>query len=140
MPRLKPRKNDFTGSDIFSNTRAIDTKTVSPPKGAPQSHVKLIPLQAPDHRNDLCANVHQSPFSDLFLQHNCNFRVRIQLFEKAVHIDAAKAARKGQVILWRNILPPYCNDRMIDKGLIDCLKLLIIFDVGSDDFCTKASC
>ena len=64
-------------------------------------------------------------FLILFLQHDCNFRVRIQFFEKAVHIDAAKAARKGQVIFWRNILPPYCNDRMIDKGLIDRLKLLI---------------
>jgi hypothetical protein len=66
--------------------------------------------------------------------------VPIQLFEKAVHIDAAKAACKGQVILWRNILPPFCDNRIIDKGLIDRLKLLIIFDVGSDDFCTKATC
>jgi hypothetical protein len=29
---------------------------------------------------------------------------------------------------------------MINKGLLDRLKLLIILDVGSNDFCTKATC
>jgi hypothetical protein len=66
--------------------------------------------------------------------------MRIQLFEKAVHIDGSKSACKGQMILGRNILSADRNDRMIDKGLINRLKLLIVFDVGSDDFCTKATC
>ena len=73
------------------------------------------------------------------LEHERDFRVSVDVGEKAIHVDRAEAPGERDLLLRGDVLVAYRDHGVVNEGLVKVVELSGVRDVCSDDFGTDAA-